>query len=220
VHKLTLISFDICPFVERTRIVLHEKGLPFEQTVIDLRNKPAWFLEISPRGKVPVMLYDGQAIFESTVINEFLEELAPTPAMLPLDIVERARARAWIAFNNEVMLPALSKLWFGPRAEDAVAGARREVREAFGRVEEHLAKSAKGPYFTGADFGLVDASFAPNFSRFEASAALGFGDLLADFPNLAGYAERVLARPSVQAARAEGLTEHLLEFIRGLTKPL
>jgi glutathione S-transferase len=216
-EPITLVSFDICPFVERTRVVLFEKELSFDQTVIDLWNKPAWFLEISPRGKVPVLLYGGQPIFESTVINEFLEELAPSPAMLPADIVARARARAWIAFNNEALLPALSKLWFGPQTEAPLNAAKNEVEQAFGRLEEHFVKHPATPYFTGSEFSLVDASFAPNFTRLEASLAMGHGDLLANHPRVAAYAREILARPSVVKAKTEDLTGHLIAVARKLS---
>jgi glutathione S-transferase len=70
---LELISFDICPYVERSRIALEHKGVEYDYTEIDLSDKPDWFLEISPRGKVPVLTVDDEPIFESNVINELIE---------------------------------------------------------------------------------------------------------------------------------------------------
>ncbi|HEX8909242.1 MAG TPA: glutathione S-transferase N-terminal domain-containing protein, partial [Anaeromyxobacteraceae bacterium] len=73
-QHLKLVSFDICPYVERSRIVLLEKGLPHDVELIQLSSKPAWFLEVSPMGRVPVLLVDGRPVFESMVINELLNE--------------------------------------------------------------------------------------------------------------------------------------------------
>ena len=70
----TLISFDICPFVQRSVITLEEKGVEYEIKYIELENKPDWFLAISPFGKVPVLQANDTVIFESAVINEYLDE--------------------------------------------------------------------------------------------------------------------------------------------------
>jgi glutathione S-transferase len=74
--RLTLISHALCPYVQRAAIVLAEKGIAFERRDIDLANKPDWFLAVSPLGKTPVLLVDGEAIFESAVICEYLEDTA------------------------------------------------------------------------------------------------------------------------------------------------
>src|SRR5512141_137086 len=118
-HHLKLVSFDICPYVERSRIVLLEKRLPHEIAFIELSSKPAWFLEVSPMGRVPVLLVDGRPIFESMVINELLEELHPAPPLFPADPLARAEARGWIVFANDVLMPA------GGAAMLAVAGGAR-----------------------------------------------------------------------------------------------
>src|SRR5512141_1530221 len=101
-HHIKLVSFDLCPYVERSRIVLLEKGVPHEVDFIDLQSKPAWFLTISPMGRVPVLLVD-RPICESMIINELLEELYPRPALLPGDPLARAEARGWIVFANDVL---------------------------------------------------------------------------------------------------------------------
>src|SRR5512142_1474674 len=116
VHRLKLVSFDICPYVERSRIVLLEKGLPHELEFIDLANKPAWFLEISPMGRVPVLLVDDRPVFESMVINELVNELQPEPPLFPQDPIGRAEGRGWIVFANDVIMPA------GGSAMLAIAG--------------------------------------------------------------------------------------------------
>jgi glutathione S-transferase len=97
--KLKLISHKLCPYVQRAVIALTEKGVPFERIDIDLANKPDWFLSISPLGKTPVLVVDGDhAIFESAVILEYLEETEAKP-LHPSDPLRRAEHRAWIEFG-------------------------------------------------------------------------------------------------------------------------
>ncbi|WP_230469965.1 glutathione S-transferase family protein [Lujinxingia vulgaris] len=211
----TLISFDLCPYVERSRVVLHEKGQAFEQVFIDLKNKPDWFLKLSPRGKVPVLVADEVPIFESSVINEFLDEVLPEPALLPQGAVERARARAWIAFANDVLMEGLATLWFAGGDPLRVEQGRATVRSALERIEGALRERGEGPYFAGASFGLVDATLAPVFTRWASMEAMGWGDLLDGLEQAQAYSQALLARESVQAARAEGLTEKMVELLRG-----
>ena len=86
--ELILVSHALCPYVQRAAIVLHEKGMAFELRDIDLARKPDWFLGISPLGKTPVLLAGGQAIFESAVICEYLDETS-LPALHPGDPLQR-----------------------------------------------------------------------------------------------------------------------------------
>src|SRR5438105_7892875 len=97
---LELVSHPLCPFAQRSAILLREKAVPFEMRMIDLARKPDWFLAISPRGKVPVLVDDGTPLFESAVINEYLDETHP-PRMMPDAPLERARTRAWVEVASD-----------------------------------------------------------------------------------------------------------------------
>ena len=99
---LTLISHPLCPYVQRAVIALSEKRAPYERVDIDLRNKPQWFLDISPLGKTPVLKTGGAAIFESAVICEYLEDTL-APALHPADPLARAQHRAWIEFASATL---------------------------------------------------------------------------------------------------------------------
>lgn len=208
-HNLHLISFDVCPYVERSRITLEHKDVDYDITFIDLSDKPDWFLEISPRGKVPVLEIDDEPIFESAVINEALEDLYPDPRMLPDDPVERARARAWIAYNDDVIMPAMATLWFSD-SDDDIEDARHTLLEAFERVEHALAER-EGDFFLGDSFSLVDTTYAPVFNRWAVAEADGHGDLLDDFDRLGAYAERLEQHPSSVAGRDPELIDKLLD---------
>jgi nitrite reductase/ring-hydroxylating ferredoxin subunit len=90
---ITLVSHHLCPYVQRVSIALSEKSVPFDRVYIDLSDKPDWFLELSPLGKTPVLKYGNNAIFESAVILEFLEETQPRPLHLPLHRAGRGLRR-------------------------------------------------------------------------------------------------------------------------------
>jgi glutathione S-transferase len=199
--ELRLVSFDLCPYVERSRIVLLEKGLPHEVSFIDLRDKPGWFLRISPMGKVPVLLVDERPVFESMVINELIEELKPQPRLLPEAPLDRAEARAWIVFANDALMPAAHKaqvaLATAPR--DEAIKALDPLRDLLGKVEDLLARTG-GPFLLGTLFSLADAAYVPFLRRWRAAEQWQDTPLLAGFPKLSAYTELVLQRPSVVQA--------------------
>ena len=94
---LTLYDAPRCPYCARTRIVLAEKGVPYETVTIDLANRPAWLIEHNPPdGRVPVLEDDGWVLSESSVIDEYLDERYPEPPLLPADPGERAVARFFV----------------------------------------------------------------------------------------------------------------------------
>lgn len=101
-EPLVLVSHPLCPYVQRAAIVLLEKGVPFERRDVDLACKPAWFLDVSPLGKTPVLLAGGEAISESAVICEYLDETLQPP-LHPHDVLQRARHRAWMEFGSAVL---------------------------------------------------------------------------------------------------------------------
>src|SRR3954466_3048547 len=99
---LKLISYKLCPYVQRAVIALTEKGVAFERIDIDLADKPDWFLKISPLGKTPVLVVGQYAIFESAVILEYLEETQSGPPP-PADPLARAEHPGWIEFGSAVL---------------------------------------------------------------------------------------------------------------------
>ena len=132
---LTLVSHPLCPYVQRAAIVLHEKGARFERRWVDLAAKPGWFNAISPLGKTPVLLADGEPVFESAVICEYLDETL-APRLHPDDALLRARHRGWMEFGSSV----LNTIWAYYTAPDAPAlQAQRELLEArFAQLEQAL----------------------------------------------------------------------------------
>ena len=207
--RLTLISHALCPYVQRAAIVLAEKGVAFERRVVDLANKPAWFLAISPLGKTLVLLVDDVPIFESAVICEYLDETL-APRLHPADALERAQHRAWIEFGSAV-LNDIGALY---NALDAAALAARgeALAERFRRVEAALPND--GPWFAGAAFGIVDAVYAPvfrYFDVFDTFVDLGVFDAT---PTLRAWRRALAQRASVRDAVTPDYAERLRAFLR------
>ncbi len=165
--ELQIISANVCPFAQRTRMVLHEKDLDFELTEIDLKNKPDWFAEVSPYSKVPVLRHNGQTIYESAVINEYLDEIFPEPSLMPLGAAARALARIWIEYCNSQFCPVFYKLLLSQDGD-----ARKELSEKLIQTllfieNEGLVKlQGDGPFWMGDKPGLVDLTYYPFFERF------------------------------------------------------
>ena len=190
-----LISFKLCPFVQRSVITLRHKGVDFETSYIELADPPAWFLEISPFKRVPLLRVDGETVlFESTVINEFLDEVTPG-RLLPEDPLARAQARGWIEFGSACLWPCRDLT-----TAETAAAADRVVAE-LGRLLDRLeAALGDGPCFLGPDFSLVDAAFAPLFMRlayFQPHLPILDSDR---WPKLSAWSDHLLALPEVQTS--------------------
>lgn len=163
--RFRLISFPLCPYVQRAAIVLAEKGVPFERVDIDLANKPDWFLKLSPLGKVPVLVVEEEGreavLFESAVIAEYLDEVL-APKLHPADPLAKARHRAWIEFASAT-LADLAGYYSAPDAATFEAKSRA-IEAKLARLEAEL---GAGPFFAGERFSLVDGAFAPVFRYFD-----------------------------------------------------
>jgi glutathione S-transferase len=204
--KLELISHTLCPFVHRAAIMLREKGVPFDRRNVDLANKPDWFLALSPRGKVPVLVADGRALFESAAICEFLDETHPPP-LIPTEPFERARQRAWVEVAND-LLAAQFKAFAAAEPAEAQQ-ARAAVDALLVRFEEAIAAGA----ISETAFGLIQIAVAPALHRFVVIADRLGVDLLARTPKLAALSRRLATRPSVGETVPEDFGNQFLQIL-------
>jgi len=205
---LTLVSFDLCPYVQRAAIALSEKGVPFERRDVDLVNKPDWFKAISPLGKVPLLQVGDEVLFESAVIVEYLED-TQAPALHPADPLVRARHRAWMEFGSSI----LADIWTIETTPDRAAfEAKVELlHEKFRRLEAEL---GEGPYFAGKCFCLVDAVFAPAFRYFDVFDRFADLGVFAGLTKVQAWRRALAARPSVQGAVVADYEARLEAFLR------
>jgi glutathione S-transferase len=164
--EIEIYSSVLCPFAYRSRLTLLEKGIPFKPIEIDLQNKPANFLDISPYGKVPVLKHGNHRVWESAIINEYLNDVFPEPPLLPSDPMLRAQARIWINFADTRLFAATYKLLHSQDPQPQTA-ALTELAEHLRFIEhEALSKiSDREPYWLGKEVSLVDLTFYPWFEQ-------------------------------------------------------
>lgn len=153
-----VISFGICPFVQRSLITMNYKKVPYEVQYIDLKNKPDWFLKISPLGKVPVLQVDNDVIFESAVINEYVDEISP-PSLHPVDPLKKAKARAFIELSSAVLMDFYNAM-IAQEKEDY----ETHLANFQGKLSSLLAPY-QGDFFYGDRLSLVDTSVIPTLQR-------------------------------------------------------
>lgn len=202
--KPKLISFNICPFVQRSVILLKEKGVDYDIEFIDVYDPPAWFLELSPTGKVPVLQVGDQVLFESAVISEYLNEVYP-PSLHPADSLEKAQNRAWIEYTSPLYMGTFN-LMLAKTKEDADS-AIEEMHKSLEGLDK--AKQNK-PWFNGDSFSLMDIAASPFFIRAAFYKEHTNLDLLADFPALQEWSDLLLARQTVIDSTVDGFANMLL----------
>ncbi len=202
--KPRLISFKVCPFVQRSVILLKEKNVDYDIEFIDVYDPPVWFLELSPTGKVPILQINDTVLFESAVINEYLDEVY-TPSMHPSDPLMKAQNRAWIEFSSTLFMSTF-KIMMATIEEEF-----NSAIEALNKNLVNLEKSMhKKPWFNGEEFSLIDVSIAPFFVRVKIYEKNFDLNLLKDFTELKAWSDQLLARQSVQESVVEGFEDMIL----------
>ena len=196
---LKLYDFKSSPNCQRVKVVLEEKKIPYETVNVDLRagaQKTPDYLKINPYGKVPAIADGDTVLYESCIINEYLEEKYSSPQLMPTDPGARAKARILVDFGLTQMDPAYTKLRMEmtkdekDRNQETINAAKEDIKKRLQRLEQELGDKE---YLMG-DFSLVDADLIPRFTRLE-----GFGVLPdATLPRLGKYLQRMKARPSVK----------------------
>jgi glutathione S-transferase len=206
--ELVLISHHLCPYVQRSVIVLAEKGITHERRYIDLSDKPDWFLELSPTGKVPLLWVDEQSVlFESAVICEYLNDITPGN-LHPDDPLGRAQERAWIEFGSQI-LNDIARL-YNAREEPDFNDQCRLLARKWRRLEMEV----QAPYFRGAQFGMVDAAYGPIFRYFDVMDSLLPLDLFDGCDGIRAWRQQLQQRRSVQQAVEPSYPERLRQFLR------
>jgi glutathione S-transferase len=196
--NVRLYSARGCPFARRTRIVLHEKGAEFEAHEVDFRNKTKEFLEASPTGKVPVIVADGDSLYESNIVNQYLDEVYEEPRLMPEDPKARAYARIWMARADEDFYPQVFVSSMGRERgfpQERISEAKEKLKVTLSRLEDRL----EGSEYLADGFSLADVAHAGNFVRLhelEKNSTVS----LADYPNVASWMDRIEARESFKAA--------------------
>lgn len=207
IPELKLVSHHLCPYVQRAVITLLEKEIPHQRTYIDLSNKPDWFRQISPLGKVPLLKVGDEVLFESAVICEYLDEITPG-SLHPTDPLAKAKHRAWIEFGSSILNTIAG--FYNAATEEAFEQKRRDLVDKFAWVERHWQGNG---YFAGDRFLLVDAVYGPIFRYFDVFDAIADFKVFVNTPNVRGWRQALQARSSIQQAVTGDYPERLLMFL-------
>ena len=199
--SLVIYEHPLSPYAQKVKISLDEKGVPYEAKMpnaIGSGQPDLEFLKANPRGEVPALIDDGFAVFDSTIILEYVEDKWPSPPMLPKSPKDRAIARTIEEVMDTLFEPinwGMGEIrWFrraeGERARNIEAHAAKQARGTYAWLERHLGDKK---WFNGDSFGWADLSVVPYIN-----GALGSGFAPGKESKLSAWLDRANARPSVQ----------------------
>ena len=203
---LRFYTAEVCPYAQRTRILLGEKAIEHESIEIDIDDKPAWFVELTPARRVPVIRHGDFVLWESATINEYLDASFPGPALRPTDERGRAIMRNEIRHFDNVYLSTLYKLLFeqDPAGQD---GLRSEVDDGMRFLESRLESiQGAGPFWLGAEISLADLAMYPFFERLPVFEHYRDVRMPASCTRLQRWLDTMIERPAAAA------TAHDLEW--------
>lgn len=204
---LQVISFTICPFVQRLTALLEAKQIPYQVKYISLKDKPDWFLELSPHGQVPVLVTEkGTALFESEAIVEYIAEVYPNESEA-LSAEERAKERAWGYLAAKHYLTQCSAQRSGDY--DTLISRQAKLNKAFSAIER-----AKGdlPFFNSEEPGWVDVAWLPLLHRAGIIEQYSGYDFLKEFPKLRQWQQNLIASGLTDRSVADNFEDKFTEF--------
>ena len=190
---MVLYSGITCPFSHRCRFVLYEKGMDFEIKDVDIFNKPEDLSVMNPYNQVPVLVERDLILFESNIINEYIDERFPHPQLMPGDPVMRGRGRLVLFRMEKELFSHVQKL----ESHETSAKEQAKAREAIGQGLTLLAPAfSKNKYVLGDDFSMIDVAIAPLLWRLD-HYGIKLGKSAAP---ILKYAERIFQREPFIAA--------------------
>jgi len=199
---IKLYTFPPSTNSRKVRIALLEKGLEFERITVDLtkrEQKSPEYLQIHPYGQIPALDDEGFVLYDSTIINEYLEDEYPFPALMPKDSEGRARVRMLEDFRDSYFNPSFVHIIQESRKPEAerdsarIDNAKAEITKAFDRIEKELKTN---DYLVG-EFSLADVAFMSNIELLD---RFGIPVDAAKFPKTVAWIARLKARPSFAAS--------------------
>lgn len=187
---MVLYSGTTCPFSQRCRFVLFEKGMDFEIRDIDLYNKPEDIDVMNPYGQVPILVERDLILYESNIINEYIDERFPHPQLMPADPVMRARTRLFLYnFEKELFVHVSVLEVRGDVNPKELDRARQNIRERLSQLAPMLLKNK---YMLGDEFSMLDVAVAPLLWRLDHYGI----ELPKNAAPIQKYAERIFSRPA------------------------
>lgn len=187
---MILFSGSTCPYSHRCRFVLFEKGMDFEVRDVDLFNKPPEINTMNPYGQVPILVERDLILYESNIINEYIDERFPHPQLMPSDPAQRGRVRLFLFnFEKEMFVHVTQLESRTPRADKTIERARQNLHD---RLVQLAPIFEKNKYMLGDEFSMLDVAIAPLLWRLDHYDI----HLPKSAAPLLKYAERLFSRPA------------------------
>ncbi len=199
---MKVVSFKICPFVQRVTALLEAKDVAYEIEYIDLGNKPRWFLDISPNAQVPILITDeNQVLFESDAIVEYLDETAGAP-LSSADPVIKAQDRAWSYLGSKNYLLQCG----AQHSADAQTLDERATKltSAFAKIEARLGDTR---FASGDNLSMIDIAWLPIIHRTEIIKRYSGYDFLEGFSQMKQWRKNLLATGLAEKSVAKDFEE-------------
>jgi glutathione S-transferase len=206
--KIKLITSKLSPYGHRVEMVLLEKNIPYEKEYVDLTNKPEWFVNDSPLGKVPLLYVDDKPLFESLAICEYLDETFTNNNLHPKESYSKAWHRGWMEFSSGMLAATFGAIFAQNQEQFDIKKA--EVVSKLSILEKYLKFN---PYFDGEKFSLVDICFASVFKPLtfiDNKFTLEIFDL---HKNVASYVESSVTRGSLSRSVPNDYEEVFKSFL-------
>ena len=184
---MQLYSGTTCPFSHRCRFVLYEKGMDFQVIDVDLYNKPEDIAVMNPYGQVPVLAERELILYESNIINEYIDDRFPHPQLMPADPVMRARARLFLFRFEQEMFSHIEPIEKGTQKQ--ADRGRTIIRDSLTQIAPVFSKQK---YMLGDEFSMLDVAIAPLLWRRDYYGI----QLPKQAVPIAKYAERLFSRPA------------------------
>jgi stringent starvation protein A len=183
---MTLYSGTTCPFSQRCRIVLYEKGMDFQIHDVDIFNKPEDLALMNPYNRVPVLVDRDLILYESNIINEYIDDRFPHPQLMPADPVMRARARLFLYRFEQELFSHIEPVEKNLKSADK---SRAVIRDNLVQIAPVFARQK---FMLGEEFSMLDVAIAPLMWRLDHYNVA----LPKQAAPLMKYAERIFARPA------------------------
>jgi glutathione S-transferase len=204
---MKLYDFLPCPFGQKVRIVLAEKGLSYDLVEVDLtqgdQRRPE-FRRLNPFGRVPVLVDEDTTVYDSTIIAEYLEDEYPEPPLLPAvgSSALRALARTWEDIADTSFTIQVGQLMLEMSKPEGERDSNRvhRLQQWIEQMLTFLNHQLQGQDFLASQFSVADIGFVP---RLLILKELGL-DPAANRANIDGWIKRLLERPSIQ--NLQGIT--------------
>jgi len=204
---IKIVSFKICPFVQRVTALLETKNIAYEVEYISLSDKPQWFLDIAPNGQVPLLITDsGAALFESDAIIEYLDEISD-PLERDVSPEQRAIDRAWSYMAAKNYLVQCSAM----RSADQNTLEERsaKLRSIFQKAENALGATT---FFKGEKISNVDIAWVPLLHRANIIRNHTGFDFLADYPKVQAWQKAIMDTGIAEQSVADDFEEVFARF--------